>query len=296
MRPANVITAHADILAGAALALGVEVLNTLPRGFAEEGLPRLLWLLLATTGLYGGGITLNDFFDARLDARERPERPIPSGRISRAGAGTWGFGWLGIGIAAAFAASPASGFIACTTACLVILYNAASKHHAFFGPLNMGLCRAGNLILGISLVPDQVENFAWVGLVPVIYIGIITFVSRSEVTGGESRDTTIAAVLMGLFTGGLAILAFFISLREPVTLLLLVPFLVLFGWRVIPPFIRAAQSPAPERIGAAVKAGVLSLIILNSVLAAAGMGFLAGLLVLLLWPVSLGLARIFAVT
>ena len=152
------------------------------------------------------------------------------------------------------------------------------------------------MILGISLVPDQVENFAWVGLVPVIYIGIITFVSRSEVTGGESRDTTIAAVLMGLFTGGLAILAFFISLREPVTLLLLVPFLVLFGWRVIPPFIRAAQSPAPERIGAAVKAGVLSLIILNSVLAAAGMGFLAGLLVLLLWPVSLGLARIFAVT
>ncbi len=41
-----------------------------------------LWL--ASSSLYLAGMVLNDVFDAQLDARERPERPIPSGRIARA--------------------------------------------------------------------------------------------------------------------------------------------------------------------------------------------------------------------
>ncbi|NEP43227.1 MAG: UbiA family prenyltransferase, partial [Okeania sp. SIO2H7] len=70
MRPANIITAHADILVG----------------YAASGATdpyRLGWLLLATTGLYGDGVVFNDVFDAELDAIERPERPIPSDRASR---------------------------------------------------------------------------------------------------------------------------------------------------------------------------------------------------------------------
>src|SRR5438445_818109 len=45
-------------------------------------------LLLASACAYAGGMALNDACDATLDARERPERPIPSGRITRAGAFT----------------------------------------------------------------------------------------------------------------------------------------------------------------------------------------------------------------
>ena len=40
--------------------------------------------------LYAAGMVLNDAFDAELDARERPERPIPSGRISRSRHGVLG--------------------------------------------------------------------------------------------------------------------------------------------------------------------------------------------------------------
>src|SRR5690606_7298532 len=46
----------------------------------------LLALIIATIGLYGGGVVFNDVFDADLDARERPERPIPSGKVSAGGA------------------------------------------------------------------------------------------------------------------------------------------------------------------------------------------------------------------
>ena len=44
------------------------------------------------------------------------------------------------------------------------------------------------------------------------------------------------------------------------------------------------------------RAGVLSLVVLDASLAACFAGPLYGALVLLLWPVSLGLARAFAVT
>jgi len=53
---------------------------------------------------YVGGMILNDAFDAEIDARERPTRPIPSGRVSRTSAFIVGFALLGIAIA-----------IACTT-------------------------------------------------------------------------------------------------------------------------------------------------------------------------------------
>src|SRR5690625_6499540 len=76
MRPANIITAFADILAGFAAAGGVLALTSSGFDLEPDGVG---WLLLATFGLYGGGIVFNDVFDASIDAEERPERAIPSG-------------------------------------------------------------------------------------------------------------------------------------------------------------------------------------------------------------------------
>ena len=92
VRPANVATALADVLAGYAV--------------AGQGDPRLnpsllAWLLLSTACLYAGGVVLNDVFDRDLDRIERPERPIPSGRVSTTAAAGLGSGLLAAGILAA---------------------------------------------------------------------------------------------------------------------------------------------------------------------------------------------------
>ena len=50
---------------------------------------------------YVGGMILNDAFDAEIDARERPTRPIPSGRVSRTSAFIVGFALLSAAIALA---------------------------------------------------------------------------------------------------------------------------------------------------------------------------------------------------
>jgi len=289
MRPANVVTAFADVLAGFAIAGGSIVFHN---GTVSISHPTLGWLLLSTFGLYGGGVVLNDCFDADLDAKERPERPIPSERVSRLQASLLGASLLSIGVIAAFAATSASGVVALAIVAMVVLYDAVAKRSGFWGPLIMGTCRGGNLLLGISISPPLLCALGYLGLLPVAYIAAITLVSQGEVHGGNSRTGWAGVGLITAVIASLAALRFLPSFQ----LLLASPFILMLAGAVLPPFIKAALGPDAHTIRTAVKRGVLSLILLNSALAAGFSGLLLGILVLLLLPLSLLLARSFSVT
>lgn len=282
MRPANIVTAWADILAGFAASGAVGLLNIQVLG----------WLLLATTGLYGGGIVLNDVFDAELDAQERPERPIPSGRASRQGATLLGSALLVTGVVAAAQVSLLSATLACGIALAATLYDAVGKHHPILGPVNMGACRGGNLLLGISAVPAMIGEHWFLAVIPIIYIAAVTTISRGEVHGAKNITGTIALLLIGLVIAGLLGL----GLLQDYQVLAALPFVALFAVRVLLPFIKAVREPKPEQIRIAVKAGVLSLIVLDATVAAGFASLPYGLLVLSLLPISMALAQIFAVT
>ena len=183
VRPANVATALADILAG----------------YAAAGMPlngALGWLLLATACLYAGGVVLNDVFDRDIDRSERPERPIPSGRVSPASAAALGAGLLTVGILAASFANPTAAIVATATAAAVLLYDAWGKRQGLLGPLNMGICRGLNLLLGISAAPAALQT-AWpLALLPVVYITAVTAVSRGEVHGGPKRVARVRSDIL----------------------------------------------------------------------------------------------------
>jgi len=293
MRPANIVTSWADVLTGFAIS-GSSVFLW-DQGAGEQALLTtlvpLVWLLISTTGLYGGGIVLNDVFDAELDAKERPERPIPSGRASRQGATLLGSLLLVIGVVAAFQVSWLSATLATSIAFGAILYDAFGKHHPAIGPLNMGSCRGGNLLLGISAVPAMVGEYWFLALIPIVYIAAVTAISRGEVKVTK-YNTDIALLLIGIVIVGLLGL----GLLEDYQLLAALPFIALFAGRVLLPFIKAVREPTPEQIRMAVKAGVLSLIVLDATVAAGFASLPYGLLVLSLLPISLALAQIFAVT
>ena len=285
MRPANIVTAWADILLGYAAA-GAVTVNENPN-FIILG-----WLILATTGLYGGGVVFNDVFDADLDAIERPERPLPSGRASLLGAILLGAGLLLIGITAAAMVSKLSAIFATTVAIAALLYDKYGKHQTVLGPINMGVCRGCNLLLGVSAIPEAVDDRWYLALIPIIYIAAITAISQGEVYGGKKITGIVAIALVGLVIGNIIGL----GLLGEYTLVVTLPFLALFMALVLPPFIKAAITPSPEFIQTAVKAGVLSLIVLDATIAAGFASWIYGLLLLALLPVSRSLARLFAVT
>ncbi|WP_009631711.1 UbiA-like protein EboC [Synechocystis sp. PCC 7509] len=279
MRPANIVTAWADILTG----------------FAASGAAidtPLAWLILATTGLYGGGVVFNDVFDAQLDAIERPERPIPTGKASVFGATILGVVLLTIGIVAAAQVSLISAVIAAFVAMGALIYDAWNKHNAIASPINMGLCRGGNLLLGVSATPAMVGELWFLALIPIFYIAAVTAISRGEVHGGKSSTGKLALLLLAIALCGVLAL----GLLPNYFILAVLPFLALLTVRVFPPFIAATYNPSADIIRKAVKAGVLSLIILDASMAAGFAGFVYGLLVLGLSFGSIALAKVFAVT
>lgn len=289
MRPANIITAFSDILAGFAGAGGTILILGGDLTVTPEGLS---WLLLSTFGLYGGGVVMNDVFDAKLDANERPERAIPSGRITKFSASMLGILLLITGILAAANVNYHAGILATFIAFAALFYDYKAKHSLFFGPLFMGLCRGGNLLLGMSVVPLALANLWPLILIPLFYIGSITLISQGEVHGGSKKAGFLALTFVILITISLLLL----SVLPNYEFFHALPFAILFGAAVIPAFAMAAKTPSPEFIKNSVKRGVVSLIILNSTIAAGFSGIVMGVIVILLLPLSFLLSKIFAVT
>lgn len=292
-RPANIITAIADIWAGFAVSGAAALLISQKEAVTEDSfiLP-LIWLSLSTIGLYGGGVAFNDVFDAKLDAVERPERPIPSGRVKKSNAALMAGLLILFGVLAAFQVNLWSGFIALSVGLLAVLYDAWGKHQAIFGPINMGLCRAGNLLLGISVMPALLLDFWALGLIPLAYVSAITMISRGEVHGKNK------SALIGGFGVYIIIIAslLVIAFLEGNAGWMVIPFVGLFAYMILPPLIKALRLQQPQLIGKSVKAAVISLIILNASIAASFSGWWIGLCILILLPISLRLAKIFAVT
>ncbi len=281
MRPPNLPTAAADILAGATIA-----------GFftGSSDWSLLFYLIGASVSLYAGGVVLNDVFDLPVDRVERPERPIPSGTVSQSAATVLGTAFLVLGVVLAFLAGSLSGYLAVLLALLILAYDSFSKKYDFLGPLNMGLCRGVNLLLGSSVFGLIVHP--WLALIPLLYIFAITLVSRGEVHGGNRSQISWAAaaygvVLLSLFlSGGMAD-------EYP---WYLVPYILLLAWLILKPLRAAYRENSPDNIKKAVKAGVISLVVLDACLATAFGPWWTGVLILCLLPLSVGLAKIFAVT
>lgn len=129
-RVSNLPTVWTNAVAGALLA------------GASPGAGRLLTLALALSAYYVGGMYLNDGFDRDIDARERPERPIPAGLVSARRVFTIGFALLALGLAGVASVSAHAGTIvsALALAGAIVLYDAWHKANPL-SPVLMGLCR-----------------------------------------------------------------------------------------------------------------------------------------------------------
>ncbi len=279
LRPPNVVTAIADVLAGYAV--------------AGRGHPRALpWLIVATICLYAGGVVLNDFFDRDLDAIERPERPIPSGRVSATTAAVLGGALLAAGMAAASQATSIAAGVAAAIAAFVLVYDARAKRHAIVGPLCMGTCRGLNLLLGVSASAAALWGRWPIALLSLVYIAAVTTVSRGEVHGGRTGVATFALISLALVLAGLAAVAAGSESGRIAGFVLV----AVLAYRVLPPYWQVRKNPQPGVIRRAVKTGVLSLVLLDSAIAASYAGPLYAAAVLATGLVAGSLARLFSVT
>jgi 4-hydroxybenzoate polyprenyltransferase len=211
-------------------------------------------------------------------------------------AAIFGFLLLLTGIVSAAMVHPGNFFsesslVALAIAVAAVVYDKWGKHQSFLGPLNMGVCRGLNLLLGMSILPATFGQYGYACFVPILYIAAITMISRGEVHGGKKTTLYGAVALYIVVITSILVIAFFNG-----TVLYALGFLLLFAVLIFPPLQKAIREPKGPLIGKAVKAGVIALIAMNAAWAAAFGAIYFALLILLLLPVSLWLAKLFAVT
>jgi 4-hydroxybenzoate polyprenyltransferase len=279
VRLPNLFTAAADSLAGWLLVRGT---------FAEPG--RWVPLMLASTALYAGGLTLNDYFDYATDLRERPGRPLPSGQVGRAFAGGLGAVLLVLGIAlAGLGGGGRAWAVAVPLALCVLLYDAGLKATPI-GPLVMGACRGLNLALGLSADPGFGGPVGWLAAGSFgLFVAGITWISRAEVETGKTAPVAFGLAVQDLALLGLAAAALGggrfpgPSSDRPLIPAAGLLVLALVGLVINRAGGRAVVDPRPATVQAAVKAGVLALVWIDVGLVAAVRGPLPALAVAALW-------------
>jgi 4-hydroxybenzoate polyprenyltransferase len=302
----NVFTAMADVFMG--------YLFTHPD---LANWPVFVLLLASSSGLYTAGMVLNDVFDFDVDARDRPQRPLPSGRIALVRAGRLGMALLVAGVAAGWlAAALASqrwpGLIATLLALAVLAYDGGLKRTPA-APLVMGGCRFLNVLLGMSAMPGGWHAVHWLAASGIgLYIAGVTWFARTEARASSRWQLGLATLVIA---SGLVVLAAFPSQAdaelaevswprnaaspaadvlpgngggEPVVeqrwYLFWCVLGALIAWRCL----RAVAQPEPLHVQAAVKHCILSLIVLDAAVCwAVRGGYWAVVILLLLAPAML---------
>src|SRR5699024_845906 len=169
------LTVPGDALAGAAAA------GTL-RGWRPAA------LAASSACMYWAGMALNDYADRDLDQHERPERPIPSGRVSPRTALRVAGGLTGAGVALAACTGRSAACVALPLAASVWTYDLVAKP-SLAGPAVMGTARALDVLLGGSAAPRRALPAAL--LMGVHTVGV-TGLSRGEVHGSSPRAAAAA--------------------------------------------------------------------------------------------------------
>ncbi len=227
------------------------------RGTGGDGPVRLGALAVSSVCLYSAGMALNDWADADLDAIERPERPIPSGRITRARALAVGAGLTVVGVGSAFAAGRASGMISIVLAGALWSYDLVFKPTTA-GPAVMAVCRGLDVLLGAA-GPGWRGALLPAGAVAAHTVAV-TAVSRGEVDG-STRPTGYGAVIA---SAGVAASGLLGSGDRAAA--------ALGGARylsaVLPGYVALSGDPGAPQARAATRAGIRAVVPLQSALAA----------------------------
>jgi len=156
MRISNLPTVVSNAIAGGAIgAIACGSRELFPMTSAA-------WSLAAPPLAYIGGMILNDAFDARIDAAERPSRPIPSGRIARAHAFLAGGACLAVALVAAAVSGSRDALLLAALLCAMVVAYDAFHARLRASVLLLGASRAlACLVPMVAFAHDAEESKHW---------------------------------------------------------------------------------------------------------------------------------------
>ncbi|NKB23278.1 MAG: hypothetical protein GKR87_02595 [Kiritimatiellae bacterium] len=172
VRVPNLLTVPGESIAGLMLASRVPTLRMID----------MITLGAASLCFYMAGLMINNVVDEFEDSTMRPERPIPCGAITKRQASTVAGILLILGGFLCYVLGGHVFWAGTVLICSIVSYNIGLKRVSVLGPVNMGLCRGFNFLLGAVAASGtiKIDPLCWVAAgVIVLYIcSISQFATR----------------------------------------------------------------------------------------------------------------------
>lgn len=144
LRIGNCAMAGVAAVIGAGIVCGITELPIL-------GAVLLFSLFSSVFLITGAGNAINDYFDADIDAINKPMRPIPLGRVSRNAALYLSLLLFGLGIALAYTINIICFAIALANSMMLIVYARNLKRTALAGNISVGYLTGSTFLYGGAL-------------------------------------------------------------------------------------------------------------------------------------------------
>jgi len=157
IRPANSVVAGLAAIVAYLIATGTLVFS-------------VILLMIVVMLVTAAGNVINDYYDAEIDKINRPERPIPSGAVSRDAALAYAVVLFVLGIVASIATTPLCLAIAVANSALLVLYAAWLKSTPFFGNAAVSYLSASIFLFGGAFA-------GWTGFCHMLPVAAITFLA-----------------------------------------------------------------------------------------------------------------------
>lgn len=245
IRPLNCIVMSFAVLVGASL----------------TGLGNLQWLTLifgAITAftLTGASMAVNDYYDYNIDKINEPNRPIPSGMVSKKEAlATTGILTI-IGLIFAYIVSLYCLLFAVAAWVIMVTYTTIGKRTGFTGNLLVSACVAAPFLYGSLVAVDLIT-------INTLLFASMAFLSNTgreitkgivDIEGDSTHKIRTLAVIFGSKKASLAAALFFISAvcLSPIPLLLdivsiwFIPFVLVTDMGLLWCSIALIRNPARE--------------------------------------------------
>ncbi|MFI6504771.1 SCO3242 family prenyltransferase [Nonomuraea typhae] len=250
VRAPAALTVPGDILAGAAAT-----------GRASG--PALLGRMVSSICLYWAGMALNDYADRELDAKERPNRPIPSGEISPGEALGVAVGLTTAGVALALAADGKRGLATVLPlAGAVWAYDLTLKSSPI-SPISMAATRFLNVLAGAS--PGRMRQAVPAALLTGLHTATVSLLSKYEVEGAPMAVPGVALTATGLVAAGAVLNGATARPADQASALVLAGGYAANGIRSQ---LMAVADPSPRNVQGAVASGIHGLTLLQAALTA----------------------------
>jgi geranylgeranylglycerol-phosphate geranylgeranyltransferase len=147
-------------------------------------IPESLLLFFIVALITAAGNVINDFFDAEIDAINRPDRPIPSGAVSRGAARGFAVTLFLAGILVSFFTNPLCISIAIFNTILLIAYAAKLKSTPLIGNIVVAYLAASIFLFGGAL--NGLEGL--LHITPVAAITFFAMLSRELLKDAEDVE------------------------------------------------------------------------------------------------------------